>query len=84
MLSLILSSISRKRHVPSKGWKVLTGKEFPKFNKGKRAMKAGFLDKWCNFHVVKSMLPEYRLPPNLADCKLKPYVERQERAVTGR
>lgn len=83
-LSQILSSIARRRHVPVKGWKVLSGKEFPKFNKGNRAMKAGFLDKWANFHVVKSMLPEYRLPPNLHDCKLTPYVAREERQALGR
>lgn len=78
MLSQILSSIARKRHVPAKGWKVLTSKEYPKINKGKGSMKAGFLDKWGNFQVVQSMLPQYKVP-DLTGFKLKPYVAREAR-----
>jgi hypothetical protein len=81
MLSQILSSIARKRHVPAKGWKVLTGKDYPKFNKGKRAMKAGFMDKWKNFHVMQYMRPEY-IMPNMASGRLRPYVARE--AKSGR
>lgn len=76
MLSRLLSSVCRKRYVPSKGWKVMTSKDYPKLNKGKGGMKAGFLDKWSNFHVVESMRPEYKVP-DLKDFKLKPYVVRQ-------
>lgn len=77
MLSSILSSIARKRHVPAKGWKVLTGKDYPKFNKGKRAMKAGFMDKWKNFHVMQYMRPQYNMPG--LGTKLRPYVARESR-----
>lgn len=78
MLSTILTSIARKRYVPAKGWKVLTSKEYPKINKGKGAMKSGFLDKWGNFHAVRSMLPIYKVP-DLTGFKLKPYVAREPR-----
>jgi len=73
MLAQLLSSIARRRPVPSKGWKVLTSKEFPKINKGKRSMKSGFLDSRGRFNVVRTMLPLYRVP-DLTSFNLKPYV----------
>jgi hypothetical protein len=67
------------RQVPTKGWKVLTGKDYHKFNKGKRAMKAGLLDKWKNFHVMQYMRPQYNMP-DMVNFKLKPYVAREGRS----
>lgn len=52
MLAALLTAVGRKRFVPAKGWKVLTGKEKPSFNKGKQAMKAGYLDQYARFHKV--------------------------------
>jgi hypothetical protein len=53
---------------------VLTGKQKRGFNKGKRSMKAGFMDRLSNFVVVPSMLPQYKVPDFPASFTLKPYV----------
>jgi large subunit ribosomal protein L41 len=79
MLASLLSAFARKRFVPARGWKVLSSKEAPKLNKGKRAMKAGFVDQWGRFVVVPSMLPQYKVP-DLTDFKLKPYVAQEQKA----
>jgi hypothetical protein len=55
---------------------VLTGKQKRDFNKGKRSMKAGFMDQLRNFVVVPSMLPQYKVPDFPLSFALKPYVAR--------
>lgn len=52
MLVSLLTAIGRKRQVPAKGWKVLTGKEKHNFNKGKGAAQTGFLDAYAKFRQV--------------------------------
>lgn len=79
----LLSSLARKRHVPVKGWKLLTSKEVPKLNKGKGAMKSGFMDAKGRFWVVGSMRPQYKVPSDLAAFKLKPYVEARQSNPSG-
>lgn len=75
-LVALLSSMARTRQVPKRGWKVLTGKQKRDFNKGKRSMKAGFMDRLSNFVVVPSMLPQYKVPDFPSSFALKPYVAR--------
>ncbi|WIA16030.1 hypothetical protein OEZ85_012762 [Tetradesmus obliquus] len=68
--------MARTRSVPKRGWKVLTGKQKRDFNKGKRAMQAGFIDRYKNFVLVPSMLPQYKVPEFPLGFALKPYVAR--------
>lgn len=78
----LLSSMARTRQVPRTGWKVLTSKQKRDLNKGKRSMKAGFLDNLSNFRLVPSMLPQY-VVPDISNFKLKPYVAYSKRTEEG-
>jgi len=51
----------------------LTGKERPKYFKGKGAAKTGLLTTKGHFRIIPSMLPHY-VVPDLTDFPLKPYV----------
>jgi large subunit ribosomal protein L41 len=72
-LSSLLSLCARSRRVPSKGWKVLTGKHRPGYYKGKGAAKTGIHSTTRGFQIVPSMLPQY-VVPELKGFSLKPYV----------
>lgn len=75
----MLSSFARRmRWVPRTGWKVLSGKEQPKFYKGKGSMKTGVHTRKKGFHLVESMLPQY-VVPDLSGFPLKPYVSLNSR-----
>lgn len=79
MVTQLLSSFARRmRWVPRTGWKVLSGKEQPKFYKGKGSMKTGVHTRKKGFHLVESVLPQY-VVPDLTGFPLKPYVS----LVTG-
>jgi hypothetical protein len=74
MFGGLLSALARARRVPREGWKTLTGKNSPKYYKGKNAMKTGVHDRYGNFVVLPDMMPKY-VVPKLEGCQLQPYVQ---------
>lgn len=73
MLPSLLSALARARSVPSKGWKVISGKQKPTYYKGKGAMKTGLHTSKGQFRILPAMLPAYVMP-DLTGFTLKPYV----------
>ncbi|KAI8465481.1 MAG: hypothetical protein J3K34DRAFT_525340 [Monoraphidium minutum] len=86
MITHLLSAFSRARSVPSKGWKVLTSKQYKRMYKGKGSMKTGVHTRYGGFTPLPAMLPRY-LAPDLEGFTLKPYVanypEQSQRGAAG-
>lgn len=72
-LASFLTLCARGRRVPSKGWKVMTGKHRPGYYKGRGATKTGLHSTTRGFEIVPAMLPQY-VVPELKGFSLKPYV----------
>lgn len=76
----LLSLFARAhRRVPRLGYNTITGKQAPKFYKGKGSKKTGIHTRTGRFHLVASMMPKY-VVPDLTGFTLKPYVAHYSRS----
>jgi large subunit ribosomal protein L41 len=72
----LLSAVGRAhRRVSASGFGALTGKQAPRFYRGKGATKTGVHTRRGRFHMLESMLPRYTVP-DLSGFALRPYVAR--------
>jgi len=72
----LLSAVGRAhRRVAASGFGALTGKQAPRFYRGKGATKTGVHTRRGRFHMLDSMLPRY-VVPDLSGFALRPYVAR--------
>lgn len=79
----LLSLFSRaQRRVPRLGYAAITGKQMPRFYKGKGATKTGIHTRRGRFHLLESMMPKY-VVPDLTGFALKPYVAHYPRRPGG-